>query len=98
MPDPEHSGSHFDAPPDLVFCHPSRTQRKRYVSCHAEMGIESVTLEDHRDVACTRRKIGDEPAADHDVSGIGFLQAGDQPHQGRLAATRWSKKDEQLSL
>src|SRR5215813_1349520 len=98
MPDPEHSSSHLDPLPDLVICHSSRAQRKGYVSCDAKMGIESVTLEDHCYVACTRRQICNEPAADHDIAGVGRLQAGDQPHQGDLAATGGSKKDEQLSL
>jgi hypothetical protein len=50
------------------------------------MGVERVGLEHHRDIPVPRPQAGDVPPADVDGAAIGLLDAGDDSHQGGLAA------------
>jgi hypothetical protein len=52
----------------------------------AQMRIERVVLEDHRDVAIARRDVVDHAVADQDIAGRDFLEPGDHAQGGRLAA------------
>jgi hypothetical protein len=60
--------------------------------------VERVGLEDHGDAALGRGQIVDPHAADHDVALLGFVEAGDHPKQGRLAATGRPDKDQELTF
>src|SRR5262249_41973936 len=69
---------------------------KRNVLRDREMGIERVTLENHGDVAGTRRQVRDDPAVDRDVARGWPLESRDQAHEGRLAAARGAEQDQKF--
>ena len=56
------------------------------VLAHGHVRVERVVLEDHRDVAVARRELGHVALADEDRPLGDVLEAGDHPHQRRLAA------------
>src|SRR5205814_7345099 len=62
------------------------------------MWVERVALEDHGDLACTRRHPTHRAAADQDVPVGGMLEARDHPEQSRLAAARRPEQDEVLAV
>jgi hypothetical protein len=55
-------------------------------------------LEHHADPPPIGRQVGDILAADQDGAGIGLLQPGDDPKQGRLARAGGSEQGEELAL
>ncbi len=60
------------------------------------MGIESVVLEDHGNVAVLGRNIIHHPVSDDDFSGIGLLQPCDHSEGSGFAATRGADQDDKL--
>src|SRR5205823_10753895 len=73
---------------DLVLRRLAHLQPVAEVLAHGHVRVKRVALEDHRDVAGTRREVRDLTCADRDRPGGHLLEAGDHPHQRRLAATR----------
>src|SRR5262249_55508673 len=73
-------------------------QREGDVLVDGEVGIESVTLKDHRDPALARRQVVDELAADPDLARGRRLEAGDHAQESRLAGARGAQEDEKLAL
>jgi hypothetical protein len=53
-------------------------------------------LEDHRHPALARRLAVDPLAPQPDLPGIGALEPGDDPKQGRLAASRRAEEGDEL--
>jgi hypothetical protein len=60
--------------------------------------VESVALEDHRDVAILRRDVVDHAVADLEVAGADLLEAGDHPKAGRLATAGRADQDHELAV
>jgi hypothetical protein len=73
-------------------------QREGDVLGHRHVRIERVGLEHHGQLALGRRLAGDVAAIDVDGAAAGVLQAGDQPQQCRLAATRRADEDDELAI
>jgi hypothetical protein len=61
-------------------------QAVAHVVAHGHVREEGVVLEDHRGAAPVRRDVVDPPAAEHDVAGVGVVEARDHPQRRRLAA------------
>src|SRR2546430_625843 len=69
---------------------------KAHVIIDRHVGIESIILEDHRDVAIFRRDIVYDPLSYQDFAGCSLFQPGDHPQGGRLPASRWADEDQKL--
>jgi hypothetical protein len=63
-----------------------RREAEGEVVADAEVGVERVALEDHRDVALARLEVGDVALAEVDGAAADLLEAGEQAQQGGLAA------------
>ena len=62
------------------------------------MRVERVALEDHRDVAVTRRHVVDDPLADPERALGDLLEPGDHPQRRRLAAAGRADEDHELAV
>jgi hypothetical protein len=62
------------------------------------VGVEGVVLEDHRDVAVTRRQIVHAAVADVDAALADLLQPGQHTKGGGLAAPRGADEDQELGV
>jgi hypothetical protein len=82
----EDPGRVLHAPVDLVLGHLLDAEAEGDVLVHREVGVQRVALEDHRDVAITRRDMVDDPLADPDHALAHRLEAGEHAERGRLAA------------
>ena len=54
-------------------------------------------LEHHRQPALARRKRVDPLVVEDDFAGVGGLEPGDDPQQGRLARSRWTEKGDEFT-
>src|SRR5690349_19080601 len=94
----ENARGLVDTTADLALRDLRDLQRKRDVVAHAQVRIQRVALEDHRDVATLRREVIDDALADaHDAVGD-VLEARDHPQSGGLAAARGSDEDHELPV
>lgn len=91
----DHRGGAFDALFDLIARQstPLCAQWEGDVVVNRHVGIEGVTLKDHRDAAHPRRQHRDILPADPDRPAAGQLQAGDHAHQRRFATAGWAEDD-----
>ena len=87
-----------DAAADLVLRHLRDLQRERDVVANAQVRVERVALEDHRDVAALRREVVDDTVADPDDAVADVLEAGDHPQRGRLAAPGRADEHHELAV
>ena len=85
-------GSRFgvDTPPDLIGRHPPNIEWERHVAPCREVPDERRRLEDHADVALTRRRTGDVVAVESDGAPIDPIEPRHGPQQRGLAASRGS--------
>jgi hypothetical protein len=60
--------------------------------------VQSVVLEDHRDVTVLGRQVVDDVASDPDLSGRDFLETGHHAEGARLAAARRADEDDELAV
>ena len=72
-------------------------QPERHVLAHAHVRVERVMLEHHRDAALARRQAVDAAAFEPDLAGVGGLEPGDDPQQGRLARSRRAEEGDELA-
>ena len=68
------------------------------VVVHAQVRVERVALEDHRDVAVPRRHVVDDAVADLDHALGDVLEAGEHAQGRRLAAPRGADEDHELAV
>src|SRR6185312_530733 len=61
----------------LVLVDASDLQGEAHVLCNSHVRVESVVLEDHRDVAILRGNVGDVTVADEDVALVDLFEAGE---------------------
>ena len=87
-----------DAPLALLARHPRALQREADVLAHRQRRIERIALEGHGDVAGRGRQAVDDPAAEVDGAGGGFLETGDHAQRRCLAAARGAEKRDDLAL
>ena len=59
-----------DALPDLGLRHPPNLEAVAEVLADAHVRVQRVALEDHRDVAMTRREVGDVATSDRDLAAV----------------------------
>ena len=83
--EPDDPQQLVDARLDLVLGLLADRQAEADVVAHRHVLERRVVLEDEADLALLRRDVGDVLAADHDVAGVGVLEAADDPQQRRLA-------------
>ena len=98
LAEPEEAGHLVDPPPRLALAHPPHLEPVTEVLADRHVRIEGVVLEDHRDVAMTRREVGHVGAGDSDGSRGDLLEAGDHPQERRLAAARRPHEDDELAV
>ena len=65
---------------------------------HGHVLERRVVLEDEADVARARGRIGHIALADHDLAGVGRLEAGDDPQERRLAAAARTEQRRQRAV
>ena len=71
-------------------------QAELEVLADGHVGVESVVLEDHGDVAVLRREVVDAAAADGDRSSGEVFEACDHPERRRLPAARGADEDHEF--
>lgn len=76
MVDCEDLGRRANPPVDLCLGHPTHLEPEAHILTHRQMRVESIVLENHRDVAVARGKIRHVPVADHDLAAACRLQPG----------------------
>src|SRR5581483_7783831 len=87
-----------DARADLVLRDFRDLQREGDVVAHAQVWIERIALEDHRNVAALRREVVDHAVADaHDAVGD-VLEARDHPQRSCLAAARRTDENHEFTV
>jgi hypothetical protein len=62
------------------------------------VGIQSVCLENHRDIPVLRLQGGDITVSDHDAPAGGRLQSRDHPERSALAAAGWTHQHHELAV
>ena len=85
-----------DAAVDLVLRGLAQFQTESDVLVDGHMGVQSVALEDHGDVAVLRGNVVDEAAADVHLALGDFLQTGDHAQGGGLTAARGADEDDEF--
>ena len=73
-------------------------QREADVVGHAQVRVERVVLEHHRDVAALGRVVADVAVADVDGAGVDLLEPGEHPQRRRLARARRADEHHQLAV
>ena len=89
-------GSGANLAVDLVLGDLLELKRKRHVLVHRHIGVQSITLEHHGDVAVLGRHVVDALAIDEHIAGGDVLQAGDHAHRRGLTAARRANEDDEL--
>jgi hypothetical protein len=84
--------------PDLALVDPLAAQAEGHVLEDVHVGEQRVLLEDHVDVAPEGGDPDHVAAVEQDLAGGRFLEAGDHPQGGRLAAARGAQHGEELAL
>ena len=75
-----------------------QTEPECHVLVDAEVRIERIVLEDHRDVALARLQIVDGLLVDDDVAGAHLLEPRQHSQCRRLAATGGTDEDHELTV
>ena len=94
--DTQDLGSGANLAVDLVFGDLLELKRKRHVLVHRHVGVQSVALEHHGDVAVLGRHVVDALAVDEHVARGNVLQAGDHAHRRGLTAARGTNENDEL--
>ena len=94
--DAQDLGSGANLAVNLVFGDLLELERKRHVLVHRHVGVQSVALEHHGDVAILGRHVVDALAVDEHVARGNVLQAGDHAHRRGLTAARGANEDDKL--
>jgi hypothetical protein len=83
---------------DLGFRRLGHAQAEAHIVGHRHMWVERVGLEDHGDAAFGGLALVHACAADIQVAAGDFLEAGDHPEQGGLAAAGRADEDGEFTL
>ena len=94
--DVQDLGRFLDAAVDLRLGGLAQLQTKGHVVVDGHVGIQSVVLENHRDVAILGCNIVDQLVADVELAVGNLFQAGDHAQRGGLTATRRSDQNDEL--
>ncbi len=96
--EPEELGDLVDASADVRLRHPPHLQAVAEVLANAHVRVQGVALEDHGDVAVSRREVGHVAAADPDLARRHLLEAGDGAEERRLTAARRADERDELAV
>ena len=88
----------LDALVDLGLRHLLDAQAEGDVLVHAQVRVERVALEHHRDVAVARRHVVDDALADADRALGDRLEAGEHAQRSRLAAAGRPDEHHELAV
>ena len=91
-------GGLMDALVDLVLRGLAQLQAEGDVLVNGHVGVQSVALEHHGDVAVLRGNVVDQTAADVHLALGDLLQAGDHAQGGGLAAAGGADEDDELLI
>jgi hypothetical protein len=91
-------GRLVDPPPHLGVVHLGQPERERDVLEDAEVRVQRVVLEHHRQVALARRLVVDPGSSDDHVAAGDVLQPDDHAEQGRLPAAGRADEDHELAV
>ena len=69
-----------------------------HVVVHAQVRVQRVVLEDHRDVALLRRDVVDDLVVDHQLALADLVEAGEHAQRGRLAAAGRADEHHELAV
>ncbi len=97
MRDLQHVRGVGHARVDLVVWSLAQAQSERHVLEHGFVWIERVVLEDHGDVARSRRQRVDHAVADGDLARSEVLEPRDHAQQRGLPASRRSDEHDELA-
>ena len=89
-------GSRANLTVDLVLGDLLELKRKRHVLVHRHIGVQSIALEHHGNVAVLGCHVVDALAVDEHVARGDVLQAGDHAHRRGLTAARRANEDDKL--
>ena len=92
----QNLGSRANFAVDLVLGDLLELKRKRHVLVHRHIGVQSIALEHHGDVAVLGRHVVDALAVDEHIARGDVLQAGDHAHRRGLTAARGANEDDEL--
>ena len=92
----QNLGSRANLAVDLVLGNLLELERKCHVLVHRHIGVQSVALEHHGDVAVLGRHVVDTLAVDEHIARGNVLQAGDHAHRRGLTAARGANEDNEL--
>ena len=92
----QNLGSRANLAVDLVLGDLLELERKRHVLVHRHIGVQSIALEHHGDVAVLGRHVVDALAVDEHIARGNVLQAGDHAHRRGLTAARGANEDDEL--
>ena len=92
----QNLGSRANFAVDLVLGDLLELERKRHVLVHRHIGVQSIALEHHGDVAVLGRHVVDALAVDEHIARGNVLQAGDHAHRRGLTAARRANEDDEL--
>ena len=92
----QNLGSRANFAVDLVLGDLLELERKRHVLVHRHIGVQSIALEHHGDVAVLGRHVVDALAVDEHIARGNVLQAGDHAHRRGLTAARGANEDDEL--
>ena len=96
--DVEDLGSLGHAALDFVFRELSKLEAESHVVIDRHMRIQSIVLENHRDVAVLGLDIIDQAIADIAFAVADFLETGDHAQGGRLAAAGRTNQDDEFFI
>ena len=94
--DTQDLGSGANLAVDLVLGDLLELKRKRHVLVHRHIGVQSIALEHHGNVAVLGRHVVDALAVDEHVTRSDVLQAGDHAHRRGLTAARRADENDKL--
>ena len=92
----QNLGSRANFAVDLVLGDLLELECKRHVPVHRHIGVQSIALEHHGDVAVLGRHVVDALAVDEHIARGDVLQAGDHAHRRGLTAARGANEDDEL--
>src|SRR5438132_11642411 len=95
---PEQYSNVFHPPRYFDLWRPADAEPVGHVLAHCHVRIQGVALEDHRDVAMTRREIRDVAALDADRAGRDLLQTRDHAEERRLSAAGRTDEDHEVAV
>ena len=87
-----------DALVDLVLGHLAQLQTESHVLVNGHVRVQSVVLEDHRDVAVFRGNVVDQTVADVHLAARDLLQASDHTQGGGLTTAGRTDENDKLLI